>query len=153
MCDHVVYSDQRIYITLRTDSPSLRLKKEGLSQPLSTCTDGSYTDGQVVQYTADRAERRLGECFPRKTKNDIHSLIVTQQFTVLFFLCILCTLFCPLLYCTVHKYMNGEPLNYCTFCVLSVFCVECAFSVYPINVYKKTACVLVIHKLHLFILV
>ena len=60
MCDHVVYSDQRIYITLRTDSPSLRLKKEGLSQPLSTCTDGSYTDGQqVVQYmyTADRAKR------------------------------------------------------------------------------------------------
>ena len=49
---------QRIYITLRTDSPPPpRLPEEGLSQPLSACTDGSYTDGQVVQYTADSAER------------------------------------------------------------------------------------------------
>ena len=50
-----------VYITLRTDSLTLRLPEEGLSQPLSACTDGSYSDGQVVhdhvQYTADRAER------------------------------------------------------------------------------------------------
>ena len=37
--------------------PPLRLPEEGLSQPLSACTDGSYTDRQVVQYTADREER------------------------------------------------------------------------------------------------
>ena len=34
-----------------------RLQLEGLSQPLSACSVGSYTDGQVVPYTADRAER------------------------------------------------------------------------------------------------
>ena len=48
---------QRLYITLRTDSPTpfvfQRKPEEGLSQPLSACTDGSFTDGQEVQYTAD----------------------------------------------------------------------------------------------------
>ena len=35
-----------------------RLQLEGLSQPLSACSVGSYTDGQVVQYIYwDRAER------------------------------------------------------------------------------------------------
>ena len=38
------------YISLleRTAPPPLRLPEEGLSQPLSACTDGSYADGQVV---------------------------------------------------------------------------------------------------------
>ena len=40
----------------------ISLTEEALSQPLSACTDGSYTDGQVVQYTA--SGERLGECFP-----------------------------------------------------------------------------------------
>ena len=48
---------RRIYITPRTDSPPFRLPVEGLSQPLSACTDGSYTDWQLVQYTADHRRR------------------------------------------------------------------------------------------------
>ena len=36
---------------------SHRLQLEGLTQPLPACSVGSYTDGQAVQYTADRAGR------------------------------------------------------------------------------------------------
>ena len=75
-----------IYITLSLDSLPLRLKEEALSQPLSACNDGSYTDGQVVQYTADRAERgwesashgrRRGEAV--RSKSDIYSLTVRRM--------------------------------------------------------------------------
>ena len=47
---------QRIYeyILLRLGStPPRRLKKCGLTQPLPACSVGSYTDKQVVQYTAE----------------------------------------------------------------------------------------------------
>ena len=47
-----------MYILLRTDSlPPSRLKLSCLTQPLPACSVGSYTDRQVVQYTADRAKK------------------------------------------------------------------------------------------------
>ena len=52
-----VGSKEYISLLERTAPPPPRLPEEGLSQPLSACTDGSYTDGQVVQYTADRVDR------------------------------------------------------------------------------------------------
>ena len=64
------------------DSLPLRLPEEALSQPLFSCNDGSYTDRQVVQYTADKAERgwesassgrRRGGGAVR-SKSDIYSL-------------------------------------------------------------------------------
>ena len=76
------YCTQRIYITLRTDSPPppLRLPEESLSQPLSACNDGSYTDGQVVKYTADRAERGCESASSKRgavrSMSDIYSLLV-----------------------------------------------------------------------------
>ena len=46
------------YISLvEGTATSHRLQLEGLTQPLPACSVGSYTDGQVVQYTADRAGR------------------------------------------------------------------------------------------------
>ena len=38
-------------------SPPRRLKLSCLTQPLPTCSVGSYTDRQVVQYTADHRRR------------------------------------------------------------------------------------------------
>ena len=49
---------QRIYITrsIRT-ATTHRLTKSQLIQPLTACSVGSYTDGQVVQYTVLQTER------------------------------------------------------------------------------------------------
>ena len=77
--------EQRIYITLRTDSPHFRLPEEGLSQPLSTCTDGSYTDGQqVVQYmyTADRAERGWESASHRRRRGELSVLRVIYIYSL-----------------------------------------------------------------------
>ena len=78
--------NQRIYsISLleRTAIP-YRLTKSQLTQPLPDCSVGSYTDGQVVQYTAHRAGRgwaswlfvRRGGVAVRST-SDICSLVET----------------------------------------------------------------------------
>ena len=75
---------------LEQTAPPLCLPEEGLSQPLSACTDGSYTDGQVVQYTADRAERgwAVGGVLSMedegvggavRSKSDIYSLVCTED--------------------------------------------------------------------------
>ena len=72
------------------DSPlPLRLPEKGLSQPLSACTDSSYTDGQVVQYTADIAERGWESAFHGRrrgaavhSKSDIYSLMLTFYYNV-----------------------------------------------------------------------
>ena len=39
---------QRIYISDRRVSTPLRCPREALTQPLSACSVGSYTDGQVL---------------------------------------------------------------------------------------------------------
>ena len=51
---------QRIYVHISLvegTAISHRLSIIWLTQPLPACSVGSYTDGQVVQYTADRAGR------------------------------------------------------------------------------------------------
>ena len=50
------YTKEYISLLERT-APTHRLQLEGLSQPLTACSTGSYTDGQVLKYTADRVER------------------------------------------------------------------------------------------------
>ena len=58
------------------------LKKSQLTQPLPACSVGSYTDGQVVLYTADRAGRGwVSWLFVRRwgaavrSTSDIYSLV------------------------------------------------------------------------------
>ena len=51
-----------VYPILRTDStPVVLIKLSCLTQPLPTSSVGSYTDRQVMQYTADRAVIQTGE--------------------------------------------------------------------------------------------
>ena len=49
-------SKEYISLVERTATPH-RLTTSQLTQPLPTCSVGSYTDRQVVQCTADRAGR------------------------------------------------------------------------------------------------
>ena len=52
------YTPKNIHISLVEGTAiSHRLSIIWLTQPLPACSVGSYTDGQVVQYTADRAGR------------------------------------------------------------------------------------------------
>ena len=78
----LVGGNQRIYLTLRTDSPSVRLPEEALSQPLSVLSACNILHYLSVCITAVIAGgERLGECFLQKTKggsvrskSDIYSL-------------------------------------------------------------------------------
>ena len=65
-------------------SPPLRCPWEELSQSLSACSVGSYTDGQVLQDTADRAERgwESASCGQRRGGLTLLSLIYILWYNV-----------------------------------------------------------------------
>ena len=85
----LMYANQRIYITLRTDSPPPPPLSSGGSTLPTSLRLLCYTDGQVVQYIYCRLSgERLGDYFPRKTKggggavcskSDIYSLMLTAS--------------------------------------------------------------------------
>ena len=73
-----------------------RLTLRRLTQPLIACSVGSYTDGQVVQYAADRAGRgwvrRLnvrqggGAVCAQSDIQNIYSLVMNEEWPLFHFL-------------------------------------------------------------------